>query len=171
MSNRASTHVRSYALPRSSSRLSQQQFELYRLRAEENERNFLSLRSIEWQIPFQLYAACGAIAAGFFALKDYKAFGFSIQETAFASLVFLTLVFVATFFLQWQILRRLHFNRGMQQEYLKKLHAAVPSDVPVPPDLVKPSFNYWWAFVPMQFINLLVVASVATFILNATPTK
>jgi hypothetical protein len=149
--------------------LTQQQFELYRFRAEENERNFLSLRTVEWQIPFQIYAACGAIAAGFYSLKDYKGFGLNIHQTATVALLLLLVVFCIAVFWQTQILRRLHFNRAIQQEYIKLLHAKVAPDITVPSRVFVPKNHGWWAFLPMQIINFLVFGSVAAFIVNATP--
>lgn len=147
----------------------EQQFELYKLRAEENERNFLSLRTIEWQVPFQVYAACGAVVATFYAIRGDAVFGLEKQTVAALAIAVLLAVFVVTFFWQWQILRRLHFNRAMQQAYLDAMHSAVCKKLSIPSTVRVPGFKFWWAFVPMAVLNCVAFGTAVVFILFATP--
>ena len=153
--------------PRAS--MCQQLFELYRLRAEEFERSFYSFRTVEWQVAFQVYAGYAAVTAGFFALKAEKGFGIGPISLAVFSLLLLSLIFFVGLFWQWQILRRLHYSQKMKFVYLDKLHEVVGAQLPLPDGLRRPSFPRWWAFVPMQILNVAAFFAIGVAILNATP--
>ena len=155
--------------------LVENQFELYRLRSEYFERNFYSLRLIEFQLAFQIYAAYAAIGGAFFALTyGYKA----ILSTwlVLGTTVLLLLVFALGFICQWQILRRLHFSQHMQNRYIDYLHENIPELEPGESKKIifqirwpfvrrqyvlekRPGFRKWWAFAPMLVVNVSVLAS------------
>ena len=153
------------------------QFELYRLRSEYFERNFYSLRLIEFQLAFQIYAAYAAIGGAFFALT----YGYKAIPSAWlvnGSTALLALVFLSGLFCQWHILRRLHFSQHMQNRYIDYLHKNIPTPELGPGATEKirfqlmwpfvrkkfvlerrPGFKKWWAFLPMVIVNVSVLAS------------
>lgn len=99
--------------------------EVYKIRAEDFAQNFMSLRTVEWQIIFQVYVGYGAIGIGYHALqKPYSpnvALGFG---AIFATLV----VFAVSAFVLYQIKDRLNWTRKMQNRYLAMLHAETSAD-------------------------------------------
>lgn len=146
----------------------QQQTELYRLRAEDFERNFLSFRSVEWQLAFQTYAGYAMVGAGLVAINSSKSDELFPPTPSAIALVMLAMIFWASVFCQFQIQRRLHFTRTMQNTYLDRLHEVLAPKLPLPTGAVVPSFQKWWAFVPQLLINFATVFAITAYILRAT---
>ena len=146
----------------------QQQFELYRLRAEEYERSFYSLRGVEWQVAFQIYAGYAGVAAGFFSLRGFERITLAETTLATVSLLLLVLLFGVGLFCQFQIQRRLHFTRTMQNAYLKSIHQVLAPELSIPAGTIVPGFQRWWAFRPLQIVNVAITIAIATSIIAAT---
>ena len=149
-------------------RLLENEFDLCQLRSEYFERNFYSLRKIEFQLAFQIYAGYAAIGGAFFALRANGYDAISPERLADASALLLTLVLIAGVFCQWQILRRLHFSQHMQFVYIKYLHSKIARELDADKGEERPGFRKWWAFVPMLIVNLSVYVSLLIAILLAT---
>ena len=146
----------------------QQHFELYRLRFEYFERNFYSLRTVEWQVAFQIYAGYAAVAGGFFALKSHKDFTLGEPTLAIISILLLILLLVVGTFWQYQILVRLHYCQNMQFAYLDSLHKAVAPHLSPTDGAVMPRYRRWWAFRPMMAINVATFLAIAASICVTT---
>lgn len=146
----------------------QRAFELYRLRSEEFERNFFSLRTIEWQIAFQIYAGYAAVATAFFGLRGTAGFGMAPVTLAALSILALLLLAAVGFFCQFQTQRRLHFTRSMQNAYLSYLHNVSEPELDIPKGVIKPRFGQWWAFWPLQLLNAATAVAITVSILYST---
>ena len=148
---------------------SQKCFELYRLRAEEYERSFLSLRTVEWQVAFQAYAAFASIAIGFFTLIDRKDLNIAPTLLGAIAIALAVVVLGIAVFWQFQIQSRHRHYRDRQNAYLKRMHKLVAPELTRNVSMPEPKFKTWWAFVPMLVLYVLSFASVVGAILVATP--
>lgn len=145
---------------------SQQQFDLCKLRAEEYERSFYSLRTVEWQVALQSYVGYGAITAGFTALNDPSKGLHASNAEALLCIVGLIVLLAVAIFWQWQIQQRMHLARKLQNRYLTLLHKRT-----CVPDLQKeekePDYQNWWAFAPWALTNVIAVVALIYYIAGA----
>lgn len=141
---------------------------LYRLRAEEFERNLLSFRAVEWQLYFQVYAGYASVAAAIFAMRTSERSTVPGPASSVIALAILLIIFFAGLFCQLQIQRRLHFTRGMQNTYLEALHLQLAPELRIPEGTLRPGFQKWWAFVPQLLLNLSSLGAVAMYIVLST---
>ena len=134
-----------------------QLFELNRLRAEELERNFYSLRTIEWQVYFQLLSGLAAITSGFYFLRTLDVFKLVDRYVATATLGLLCASLAIALYLLARVQERVHFTREMQNQYLLAMHAAHPgSNLAIPSDLKKPKDKHTWAARPMKILSVMM---------------
>lgn len=141
------------------------QVALYRHRAEEFERSFYSLRTMEWQLVFQTYTGYAAVAAAYVGIRTI------IDHSPLVGATFLFLlavIFVASSFLLFQVQRRMHFTRSMQNAYLTELHRVLAPQINVPQGVVVPSFPRWWAFVPQQGLSITASAAIGAYVFYTT---
>ena len=96
--------------------------DVYKLRAEEYERSFYSLRKVEWPLAFQSYTAYAAIALAYNKVRDGHIAHYWLG-LACAGLTFI--VFALSIYLALRVQERLHCNRMMQARYLNKLHRSL----------------------------------------------
>lgn len=144
------------------------QTQLYQLRAEEFERNFLSFRSVEWPLAFQIYAGYALVGAGLVASNAATPSNPLPPTPSAFALLLLLIIFGSSLFCQLQIQRRMHFTRSMQNAYLNRLHEALAPSLPIPAGTIAPRYQKWWAFVPMLLVNLASLCAVAGYIVRAT---
>jgi hypothetical protein len=121
--------------------------ELFRFRVEEYDRNYFSLRDVEWRRSLEALSGYPGIAIAYHNLNTAgRLQGHSILPYAGITLTFLLFATYTTFsvFLQ----RRLHYARDMKNLYIDELHNAY--GVPRLPDEEKKRpkrGSYWYAFV------------------------
>jgi len=110
----------------------QQVVDLYTLRAEDFARNFESLRRLEWNTTFQVYAGYAGIALAYHSVLS-PSFPYRRSAGFVASLLTL-LLYGGYLYLLFHLQRRLHRTRAMQNVYLNKLHEMIASALPEPAD-------------------------------------
>jgi len=124
--------------------------DLYRLRAEEYERNFHSLRQVEWQVYLQALPAFVGITAAYFYLKEHK---FVVGHDACLALItigLLSLIAVACTILFFGLQQRLSYTRKMQERYLSALHMTVGAREFR--SAREPLWKHDWAWVPQVIL-------------------
>lgn len=108
-------------------------YDLYKLKAEDFARNFLSLRDVEWKVTWQLLTGYAAIAAAYPPLRKLYV---DSQLLTCAAVVAPTALFVTGWYLSARIQERLHNTRRLQNAYLTKLHEELaPLFADRPPEL------------------------------------
>ena len=118
--------------------------DLYRLRAEEFERNFQSMRGIEWRTAIEVFTGYAAIGLSYYHLRDrYPDSGI----LALGASVLTILLFLTNLYLSLRVQERLHSTRAMQNVYLKKLHDLCGApELDLPPEIKRPVHAKWYAF-------------------------
>ena len=142
--------------------------DLFRFRAEEFERNFESLRGIEWRTAIQVFSGYAAIGIAYYTLHDKYGGSWYLGLTA----IFLTLIlYAANTYLACQVQKRLHFTRSMMKAYLQKLHevCGVP-ELDIPAGANKPGMIKWWAFVPQVILSTAAMLALLVYVYVAVTT-
>ena len=133
--------------------------DLYKLRAEEFERNCNFLRGIEWKVIFQVFAGYALIAAAWSKAKGV------IPDSSKLPCVMITsaiLLFGLTCWYMVCLFKRISWTRKMQNKYLEKLRETVKADIlSVGPE---PKFKVCYAFCFQQAISLIIMILIILFI-------
>jgi hypothetical protein len=134
--------------------------DLFNIRAKDYSENFFSLRGIEWTVVYQLLAGLALIGGAYTQMPG------DLKEEILARIGFFalaTISFIGWVFLAWQIQRRLHWTRAMQDAYLDGIQKSLLG-VPRPLGPPNPRFPRWYAFVVQFCIALAVYVAIAAYI-------
>jgi hypothetical protein len=141
--------------------------EFYRQRAEEYERNFMSLREIEWRLAIEVFTGYAAIGIAYFTIIYYQ--GASIRFCV-GSIFLVLVLFGVIAFLSYCVQKRLHDCRGKQKAYIES--AFLVSEIAklqLPPNYVAPLWPEWYAFACQQFLSGTAAVSLILYFLFTTP--
>ena len=134
--------------------------ELLKARGEELQRNFLSLRVVEWRIAFQSYIGYGFVAAAYNVLKSNMTdpCWLSVGMTVVSAILYFTSLYFSI-----RLQERLHYLHNAGNRYFDALHRKlkVPKlelaeDGPIHPR--------WYAFIAFQLIHISVYFALLTYI-------
>src|SRR3972149_12157041 len=82
-------------------------------------------------------------------LEQYR----SSKYVGIIALAITVIFFLATTFVGFQIQRRMHFTRFMQNLYLEKIRTAVTAEDVNPSALCRPRFLKWYVFLPQTILS------------------
>lgn len=166
------------------------EMELCKLKAEDYQKNFDALRTVEWHVTTEMFAGYAAIALAFTALREH---GASMGPVALGAIVVTVILYVTTLYLSLRIQERLHVTRDDANAYFDKLHQLLrfrplelPSDAVWPPSAEsetspapakrKPRFWFrehmpplhkkWYAFAGQQIISVAWMAGLIFYIIS-----
>lgn len=141
--------------------------ELYQLRAEEFERNFMSIREIEWRNAIEVFTGYAALAISYFQIRSTNQ---SSVWLGVSAILLDSILFSISLYLSLRVQERLHFTRGMQREYLKKLHEVVNTpELEVPEGISQPKHAKWYAFAAQLGLSATAAVSLLIYFLVTTP--
>jgi hypothetical protein len=138
--------------------------DLYKLRAEEFARSFESLRSLEWQVTFQLYAGYALIGAAYAYLISNDKIPHN-PILSWMTIVAIIIMFVVVLYLSIRIQERQEYARAMQNAYLDKLH-----EIMKVPQLEKqlgtmtPKHPRWYAFLIQTILSVAFAMGLIAFV-------
>jgi hypothetical protein len=141
--------------------IAKEKCELLRHRSDELQRNFLSLRVVEWRVAFQSYVGYGTIALAYNSLKPGGGApcGLSrIMVVATAVLYFTSLYFSV------RLQERLHFLREAQNRYLDALHRKLNVPKLEAGAADGPIHKRWYAFGAFQMIHLFAFFGILVYV-------
>lgn len=141
-------------------------YDIYRMRAEEFERNFESLRGIEWRTTFEIFAGYAAIGIAYFHLhaKHGGCWRLGAGATAVTLILFLSHCYFSL-----RIQERMRYARAMMNEYLKELHRICNAkEIPAPAGVKEPIRKGWWAFGIQLALSITVMLSLIIYIAATT---
>lgn len=135
--------------------------ELLKFRAEEIQRNYLSLRVVEWRIAFQSYAGYGAVALVFNALKSEN---LPLCRLGTVMVVVAVALYFTSLYFSVRLQERLHFLREAQNKYIDALHhklkvaqlEADAEDTPI--------HKGWYAFKAFQMVHITVFLGLLSYV-------
>lgn len=136
--------------------------DLLKARADELERNFYSLRTVEWTVVFQSYAGFAAVAIVYHHL--YESYGWWLGAAATTALSFILLTSI---YLSIRIQERLHVNRDIMNQYYEELHKKLgvePFDV----GQNGPIHSRRYAFVSHLIVSLAIYVTILGYVLVTT---
>jgi hypothetical protein len=135
-----------------------------KIRIEEKDRNYFSLRDLEWRTTLQVLTFYAAIGISHFNLFP------QVKNPAFLTnwCVFLSIaVFALYFFLSICIQQRLWATRDDRNLYIARLHEVVGEPKHTDEGKLKPMAPYWYAFVTQLLFHILAVITLILFIMYA----
>lgn len=141
--------------------VSKERFELLRHRADELQRNLLSLRVVEWRVAFQSYAGYGTVALVYNSLKSSS--GVSCELGRIMVVGGVVLYFTSLYF-SVRLQERIHFLRDAQNLYLDALHRRLNVPKLEEEAADRPIHKRWYAFGAFQVIHLLAFLGLLSYI-------
>jgi hypothetical protein len=139
--------------------------DLYQLRAEEFAKSFESLRTLEWQVIFQLYAGYTLLGGTYSYLISNGNIG---HKSVFSWMIIgaIILLCVSVLYLNFQIQKRQHHARTMQNAYLSKLHEILKVQrLEMQLGIVTPQHQKWYAFFIQTLLSVAFAIGLITFVL------
>jgi hypothetical protein len=137
-----------------------------KIRIEEYDRNYFSLRELEWRISFQFLTAYIGIGIGFNYLYSsalpYKSI------LVYWCLGLSAVLFLAYVFFSLCLRQRLAYSRARKREYVKQLHGyASVAQCPEELDDEKSKLwlPNWWAYITQIVTHTSAFATLIAFIL------
>jgi len=139
--------------------------DFFKARAADYAQNFLSFRGVEWTVVYQLLAGFALLGAAFTQVPD------GIKHLCWARAGFTGLastMFFAWLFLAWQLQRRLHWIRKMQNAYFDSVRRSL-LEIPIPSvtDDASPKFVRWYAFAVQLCVAVATYISITVYILSS----
>lgn len=137
--------------------------DLLKARADERERNFYSLRTVEWTVVFQSYAGFAVVAAVYHQLQASQGWWLGVAATTALSLLLLTSIY-----LSFRIQERLRVNRDIQNHIYDELHRRLKVerfDV----EENGPLHGRWYALGSHLFVSLAIYSAILLYVLSTTP--
>lgn len=118
--------------------------ELYKLMAQDFADRFESMRKLEWQTTFQVYAGYGALGVVSSHLYDKLP---GSRALGVAGILVVGVLWGCTFYVSLRIQERLRYTRDMQNVYLDKLHEVMNiSKLARPAATPELKHQYRWAW-------------------------
>lgn len=142
--------------------------ELCRIRAEEFERNFESIRAIEWRNALEVFTGYAVIGIAYWQLHE-KYPGSKLLGLG-AGLLTLIL-YSCNLYISRRVQERLHFTRDMQNLYLARIHELLNVrriEQDPPPHVRRPIHGKWWAHVPQTILSTAAMLALLTYVLGTT---
>lgn len=139
--------------------------DFFKVRAADYAQNFFSLRGVEWTVVYQLLAGFALLGAAFTQMPN------GIKNLHWARFGFIGLastIFFAWIFLAWQLQRRLHWTRKMQNAYFDSIQKSL-LEIPAPliSDDARPKFIRWYAFAVQLCVVIATYISIMVYILSS----
>jgi hypothetical protein len=150
----------------SSPTLTSDQRDYYKFRAEQYERNRLSLRSVEWQSAFQLLAQYGVIALAYDQILRHRV-TWPVWPWAIGATIG---VFFLHWYFSWRMKERQDWAWAMQNLYTQKIREGMAIDEFETPKGVKdPKHKHWYAFAVHLAMHTVTAAALIAYILTIRP--
>jgi hypothetical protein len=138
---------------------------LYQFRAEDFDKNYYSLREIEWRRSLETISGYVGIAIAHYNLNTPE----RMQGNPFlfyAGIYLPLLLFVIYAIFSLCIQARLHYTRDLKNNYIDKLHLEY-GESKLPKESKPPRFGNWYAFVTQLVIHAAVVTAIITYVCKA----
>jgi hypothetical protein len=141
--------------------------DVYQLRAEEFERNFESIRGIEWRTAIEVFTGYAIIALAYYHLHDKHP---SSCLLGLGAVMAILILFFSNLYLSLRIQERLHFTHAMRNEYYKKLHDLCEAPMlDIPPGVKEPKHKKWWAFAIQMLLSITAMLLLLIYVMVTTP--
>jgi hypothetical protein len=139
-----------------------QMIDIYKIRIEEYDRNFLSLRDVEWRTAFQFLTGYVAVGLAFNQIKPSPETPVWWLPTVCIALV--ALLFGFFLYFRWRIQWRLWLARDRRQAFSRMLHEVQPATTLEAEANYPLRGTYWYTFITQVGIHSLAVATIVGFI-------
>jgi hypothetical protein len=140
-----------------------ERIDVYKIRIEDQDRNYFSLRDLEWRMALQFLFGYVTVGVGYQALRAKD--GPSLLLTYWP--IGLTIVlFLAYIFFSLCIQQRLHLARDIKNDYVKKLHDLIENTKVDHEEERKSRLRLpgWYAFLTQITVHTLAVATVIAYV-------
>jgi hypothetical protein len=139
--------------------------DIFKVRIEEYDRNYFSLRDLEWRMALQFLSGYIAVGLAYHALRPTNQGSILLPRYCLGAVV---LLFLTYNFFRFCLHQRLRTARALRNEYIDKLHA-VQEGTKITDELdrhKKAWFVDWYALITQLVIHMLASGIVAMFILE-----
>jgi hypothetical protein len=139
-----------------------QRIDIYKCHIEACDRNFFSLRDLEWRMALQFLSGYVAIGIGYHQLRPKDG---ASDLLFWWSVVLAFLLFLAFAFFRVCIHHRLHWWLDRRNAFLERLHEIQPDTKSAQEAPYTPWAPYWYAISVQLFVHALATLTVIVFII------